>query len=74
MDIVVQHKDRWTGEVTREFSVRTETALEYVACVPCRGTGSRYYTVGGNFQQLGWQMYQDFGCPHCARRGAWRVH
>jgi hypothetical protein len=71
MDIVVEHKNQ-QGKVTREFAVREGTAMEYVACVPCRGTGSRYYTVGGNLWALGWQMYQDFGCPHCLGAGVLR--
>lgn len=73
MDIVVQHKDRW-GNVTNERAVRTGTLLDYVACVPCKGTGSRHYCVGGSLTYFGWAIYQDFGCGHCRGLGTWRCH
>lgn len=69
---MVERKDAW-GNITLRSEVRADLICEYVACVPCKGGGQRWRSIAGCFWAVGWEMYQDSGCPYCCGRGIWRI-
>lgn len=71
MIAIVEHKN---GD---RRSVRDDIAMEYIACVPCKGRGERTVCIGsmGNLAYYGWQMaaFQGRCCGHCDGAGIMRI-
>jgi hypothetical protein len=68
---VIEHKN---GDLRR---VRDDIAADYVACVNCKGMGSRMLCDGqlGHLWSDGWQInsYARYWCKHCDGVGIWPV-
>ncbi|MET4289208.1 DnaJ-class molecular chaperone [Bradyrhizobium sp. LA6.3] len=67
MTPIVEHKNG------NRRSVRDELAMEYVACVPCKGNGTVYRYEGGNLWALGWVVHRECFCGHCRGQGILRL-
>lgn len=62
MLVVIEHRD-----YTR--SVRDDLFEEQLACVSCKGVGSRWHMTGGGLWSTEWT---SFRCQSCNGIGMWR--